>query len=186
MPPRDPNGRSSLCRSSCTTCSGISKVVSAGLRGGRPVASRVTCRADRQIALEMRGRDATGRRRNCRSCRRRSRRRAAATSRRWIEREQIADGVAVLGAIEAMHGADPARIRRRRPRPIDVALRASAAIDRAVAASGRGRPAGGIEPARSRAITFSRLPDWYAAIAASTVSSASPAVLSRWLWQVTQ
>ena len=42
MPPRDPNGRSSLCRSSCTMCKEISKVSLTGLGGANPVASRVT------------------------------------------------------------------------------------------------------------------------------------------------
>ena len=39
-----------------------------------------------------------------------------------IEREQVADGVAVLRAIQAMDGVAPARIWIRRPRPIDCGL----------------------------------------------------------------
>ena len=82
MPPREPNGRSSLCRSSCTTCSGISNVASAGTRRRQAGREPRHLARDRQIALEMRGRNRQRRRRNCRSCRRRFRRRAAATSRR--------------------------------------------------------------------------------------------------------
>src|SRR5437879_4398463 len=55
-----------------------------------------------------------------------------------------------------------------------------------VAASGRGRPGGGISCVRSLVATFSQisalLPTW----STSSASSVSPAVLSFVLWQVTQ
>ena len=41
----DPSGSASLCRASCTTWSGISKVSKPDAGGARPTARRVTCRA---------------------------------------------------------------------------------------------------------------------------------------------
>ena len=102
-----------------------------------------------------------------------------------IEREQIADRVAVLRAIQAMDGADPPGFGfavHARSMSASIQL----AIDCAVASSGRGRPAGGIEPARSRAITRSQSSGLVCGDVTSAVSSVRPAVLSRWLWQVTQ
>ena len=51
---------------------------------------------------------------------------------------------------------------------------------------GWGIPAGGIAPVRSFTITFSQVSASAGIFAGSSVSSMSPAVFSRWLWQVTQ
>ena len=119
-----------------------------------------------QIALEMRGRDAedvgeiveaavggfiAGQQRRH-------------VERLRIEREQIADRVAVLRAIQAMHRADSSRVRRCRPRAIDVRLRSTR---RSIAPWPR--PAAAVRRAASirRAVARSpsrRLPDWCAAI----------------------
>src|SRR5262249_40279983 len=56
----------------------------------------------------------------------------------------------------------------------------------ASALSGRGRPAGGIAPVRIFRTPFSRPSARSPIRAGSNVSSISPAVFSRWLWQVTQ
>ena len=45
---------------------------------------------------------------------------------------------------------------------------------------------GGIEPARSLVITRSHTPGFACGAVTSIVSSARPAVLSRWLWHATQ
>jgi hypothetical protein len=55
-----------------------------------------------------------------------------------------------------------------------------------MAASARGIPGGGIEPARSFAITRSHVSGLALGRVASKLSSASPAVRSFWLWQVMQ
>ena len=56
----------------------------------------------------------------------------------------------------------------------------------AAARSGRGRPAGGIWPARSLRTTFSSVSACAPTRARSTWSSSSSAVRRRSLWQVTQ
>ena len=59
----------------------------------------------------------------------------------------------------------------------------------AAAGSGRGRPAGGIEPVRSFLITFSQSAASPGTSPRSAVSSSIgtvPRSLSRWLWQVMQ
>ena len=103
-----------------------------------------------------------------------------------VQREEIAHGVAVLRAVEAMDRADAARHRRRTPCSIDVRFKPRGDRVQRLLRSGRGRPAGGIVPARSRAITFSQISGLACGDAASTASSARPAVLIRWLWHVTQ
>src|SRR5207244_5606864 len=55
-----------------------------------------------------------------------------------------------------------------------------------VAASGLGRPCGGMEPCCSFAITFSQTSGFADGFMTSSVSSANPAVFSFWLWHVTQ
>src|ERR1700674_3917285 len=55
-----------------------------------------------------------------------------------------------------------------------------------VAASGRGRPGGGISRVRSLVATFSQISAWLQMCSTSNVSSISPAVFSLALWQVTQ
>ena len=55
-----------------------------------------------------------------------------------------------------------------------------------VAAAGRGLPAGGIMLPRTFLMTFSQTSASRCRFEASRESSASPPVLSRWLWQVTQ
>ena len=65
-----------------------------------------------------------------------------------LDAEEIADGVRVLGAVQAVHRRTAGIHVRRRPRdraPIPVRVTNATAA----AASGRGRPAGGIEPVRS-------------------------------------
>ena len=72
-----------------------------------------------------------------------------------FERQQIADRVLVLGAIQSMKRLGAARVRvggRRRDRG---RLRATRRSRRSPAAAGRGMPAGGIRPARSLTTTFS-------------------------------
>ena len=102
-----------------------------------------------------------------------------------VEREQIAHGVRVLGAIQAM-GQRTAGIRIARAR-----RRSSVARARRRAPS-RGRrqaaaaPAGGIMPARTFRMTFSQTSACAATFDRSGASSASSPVFSRWLWQVTQ
>jgi hypothetical protein len=59
-------------------------------------------------------------------------------------------------------------------------------IDSSTGAAGRGMPAGGIIPARSLRTTFSQVSAWSCILATSSLSSNSPAVCKRWLWQVTQ
>ena len=54
------------------------------------------------------------------------------------------------------------------------------------AAVGRGRPAGGIAFARRRRMTCSQVAALVSTCATSSVSSASPAVSVRRLWQATQ
>ena len=60
------------------------------------------------------------------------------------------------------------------------------ATARYVAASGRGIPGGGIEPARSLAITRSHTSALAPGLLTSKLSSASPAVRSFWLWHAVQ
>ena len=52
--------------------------------------------------------------------------------------------------------------------------------------SGRGRPIGGIVPARSFLTTFSQISACSVRFAGSTESSERPPVFRRWLWQVTR
>ena len=55
-----------------------------------------------------------------------------------------------------------------------------------VSASGRGLPGGGMDPARSFAITFSTSSAFPASFAVSSVSRSTPAVRDFWLWHVRQ
>src|SRR5437667_2575562 len=67
-----------------------------------------------------------------------------------------------------------------------IAVSSQLVTARAVAASGRGIPGGGIEPARSLAMTRSHFSALAIGLARSKLSSASPAVWSFWLWHPTQ
>ena len=62
-----------------------------------------------------------------------------------LERQQIANRVGVLGAVQPVRQR-PARIRRRRARRDRASSRATRPAPCALAASGRGMPAGGIMP----------------------------------------
>ena len=75
-----------------------------------------------------------------------------------VERQQIADGVGVLGAVQAMQ-------RRRARIRLRAAARSSCASSAAVKASraagaGFGAPSGGIMPVRSLRTTFSHASAW--------------------------
>ena len=126
MPPRDPSGRSSLWRSSCSH-------VQRNLEGidGWDSSAAVRWRAaspDVRPTGIARGAPSrsTAHRRICRSCHPRSRRRAAATRRRdcAIEPEQVADRVAVFGPVQPMTPRRCVRDRACGPRAIKCRLRA--------------------------------------------------------------
>ena len=124
MPPRDPSGRSSLCRSSWMTKSGTSKRLVARARRRQAGRDARDLPGHRQVPFEMGGRD----RQRIREVVEAAVGRLVAGQQRLhveaerIDPEQIADGVAVLGAVEPMDRADPAGIGVRRPRAVDFLL----------------------------------------------------------------
>ena len=103
-----------------------------------------------------------------------------------VEREQVADRVVVFGAIETMDRVDPAGIRTRRPRAIDFAFQP--ARHRAIRGGIGARPSGRRHRAgpKLRDHALPHLGIRCRRRRRSNVSSASPAVRSLWLWQVTQ
>ena len=92
--------------------------------------------------------------------------------------KQIADGVAVLGAVQPMHasvGAAPARASA----ALSIVVSRCATSASSAACGGRGMPAGGIMPARTLRITF--LPHLGArgdVVEIETPSSARPPVFA--------
>ena len=127
MPPREPNGRSSLCRSSCSTCSGISNRSRLGCAGGRPGRQARDLASHRHVSLQMSRRN----RERVREIVETAVGRVIARQQRLhvhIEREQIANRVVVFRAIQTMDRADSARIRIRQPTPGRSHFRASLAI----------------------------------------------------------
>ena len=117
-PPRDPSGRSSFCRSSCRTCSGISKRSTFGLSWRQARGEPRDLARDGEVSLHVRGRDGQG-----------IGEVVEAAVRGFIARQlrpdidvelqEIADRVVVFRAVQALDGADAARIRVRRPCAID-------------------------------------------------------------------
>ena len=102
-----------------------------------------------------------------------------------VERQQIADRVGVLGAVQTMDRRMAGK-RRRRGRAIDGGLE-----PRAPGRLASRRPAAACRRAawRRSAPCGSRVPRWRrrpARATGSCASSARPPVLRRWLWQVTQ
>ena len=95
-----------------------------------------------------------------------------------FEREQVADGVVVLRAVETMDGADPAGIGVGTPGAIELGFQKPDEC-RLRCGRGRGRPLGGMVPARRRVTTFSHSAAWAAGSPMSSASSAKPPVLSR-------
>ena len=183
-PPREPNGRSSLSRSSCVSIRGSVIQLDAG--AGR-ISEREPADLPRreQVPLHQRRRDrqhlgdvveavlvgVVGRQQRPRVD---------------VEREQIADGVRVFGAVQAMERR-PAGIRAGRGRAIESGLRARTTNAAAAGFSGRGRPTGGIVPARSFRTTFSQTSALLRRRSSRRRCRArGPPVFSRWLWQVTQ
>ena len=96
-----------------------------------------------------------------------------------FEREQIPDGVPVLGAIQAMD--------RRMTQLGDASAALSMEVSRwatrpsSAAGVGRGMPAGGIWPPRTLRMTFSQVSAPAGMFDIDIVSSARPPVLARWL-----
>ena len=143
VPPRDPNGWRSLARSSCTIAVGTLNVSTTGFSVGSPNGQTRHGGRGRQVALEQR---------------RRHRQHAGDVvepvriglvgderSAVHVERQQIADGVRVFGAIQAVHG-HAAGIRRRFRRGVE------RGFERGNQAAGtRHRPAGARRAAASRA-----------------------------------
>ena len=103
-----------------------------------------------------------------------------------LEREQIANRVVVFRAIETMDRADPCRDSDWPPTRDRFRFRANSPRHDNWPHPGRGLPGGGIEPARSFAITRSHTSAFAPGLVASKLSSASPAVRSFWLWQLMQ
>ncbi len=121
MPPRDPSGRSSLCRSSCITCRGISNRLDRRTRRRQTGREPRDLASHRHVALQVGGRN----REDIGEIVEAAVRGVVSGQQRFhveVEREQVANRVAVFGAIEAMDRGDPAGIRSGRPRPIDVVL----------------------------------------------------------------
>ena len=94
-----------------------------------------------------------------------------------IDREQVANGVGVFGAIQTMESRECRglvwRARRDPARASSLVANASS-----VARSGRGMPPGGIMPARTLRTTFSQVSASGPGCARSSLSSIRPAVLS--------
>ena len=155
MPPREPNGRSSLCRSSCSTCKRNLESFEAGLRGRKPG------REPRDLAGHRHD-IAPGAPSKSRGHRAKLSKLPSAvsspgssgfTSRSSANRSRIA----LLYSARLRRWTAPIRpgFGLRRPGAVDLVFeRGSRRRDR-WPASGRGIPGGGIEPARSFAITRS-------------------------------
>ena len=124
MPPRDPNGRSSLCRSSCTHVQRNLERLERRTRRRQTGREPRDLARDRQVALQVRRRN----REDVGEVVEAAVRRLVAGQQRLhvdVEREQVANRVAVFRAVEAMDRADPAGIRIGRPRPVDARSPAS-------------------------------------------------------------
>ena len=140
-------------------------------------------RRGRRIGLEQRRRDRQRARRCCRS-----RARIVGRQKRRdvdLEVQQVANGVRVLGPVQAMQD-DGAGIDARRGVAIDLRFQPVAqplVLGQRTAARTSG---GGITPARSLRTTFSHSSAWSPTAARSSPSSERLAVLTRLLWQVTQ
>ena len=74
-----------------------------------------------------------------------------------VERQQVAHGVLVFGAVQPVERPVPPGFGCSRARAIERASRARSRQRRTSRASGRGAPAGGIDPVRSFLTTFSQV-----------------------------
>ena len=103
-----------------------------------------------------------------------------------VERQQISDGVLILGAIETTQGFGAAGVRLRRRRRIE--RRFQPCQQRAAGRPGDscGMLGGGMVPVCTLRITFSQTSGLAPGLAMSTLSSIRSAVFTRSLWQVTQ
>ena len=77
-----------------------------------------------------------------------------------VERQQIADGVLILGAAQAMQQRQLAGIRLCGGCPVELGLEDRTPPNRTVAASGRGAPAGGIASFAACGLLSPRAPRW--------------------------
>ena len=102
-----------------------------------------------------------------------------------VEVEQVADRVAVLGAVQAVERLGAARVRVGGGRGVELALEPAASASRASVA-GRGSPTGGIMPARSLRTTASHSAGCAATSPSGSDFRLKSAVRSMSSWQLVQ
>ena len=148
-----PSGRPSTC-ASCARSPGTRYVARSRPIDGSPTARRLILAAADGVALDERRRDAEHV-----GVVVEARRRIVWRQHRahvHVERQQIANGVGVLGAVEPMQRRR-ARIGVPRRRAIELRLERRRERRRAPPAAGFGAPSGGIMPVRSLRTTFSHM-----------------------------